>query len=262
MRRMRSRLRHATAVGLAAVLLSLASCSGSSALPPTPPTAPAASAAADAEPEASPTAVASAEPVAAPPKAPQKTCPSIGAMPPEDGGSWRALVSPRACWTLTNFKGGKANAADTVVIETYDARRVGDGDVAKLRYTRATSEGESDLNGNELLPAQVAVTDKGVYFFDRRADDGAIGQAMKKAPTHAEPPKPMDPDKKTGWKFLRVKNTPHGEVVCIGQELPKSEAKCGDACDGTVCVSAKAGIVVLEGTASPTGDVFVREGYR
>lgn len=182
-------------------------------------------------------------------------------MVPTGESFWKALVVPGACWTLPNFNSNKPNTDDVIIVENYDARRVGDAEVAKLRFTRVSPGNEVNVSDKEHLPGQIAVTKAGVWFFDRKLDDQTIGREMKKPPTHAERPRDLAPSKAGKWQFVRNARTAKGPIACIGHEQPRAGGGCEDTCEGMVCFSSTAGVVLLEGTASPNFERFMQPGW-
>jgi hypothetical protein len=193
---------------------------------------------------------------AAPPVA-RKECPKVVAMAPLDEPFWHVLAQPGSCWSIVPAEGDPAR---DIVIEAYDARRVGDADVARLRVTYNGPSGPEDLSERDPWPQQVAVGAKGVWFVPKKADDKAIDAAMSKPATHLLTPRPAEPAKANKWRFLRKGTSPKGEVACIGYEIPKGE--CTEACMASVCVSHTGGIVLAEGAATPTGGAFAQRGVR
>jgi len=183
------------------------------------------------------------------------------AMAPTGESVWKALVTPGACWTLPNVKDGKPSTDDVIIVENYDARRVGDAEVAKLRFTRVSPGNEEIVSDREHLPGQIAVTKAGVWFFDRKLDDQTIGREMKKPPTYAERPRDLAPSKAGKWQFVRQTKTAKGPIACIGHEQPRADGGCEDTCAGMVCFSSTAGVVLLDGTASPNLERFTQSGW-
>ncbi len=61
-------------------------------------------------------------------------------------GFWKILVKPGAKWTLYDWfdelavKGGEKREIGTLTIETYDVRKIGDADVARLRWRQNGSD--------------------------------------------------------------------------------------------------------------------------
>lgn len=252
-------LRASCAVGVVALCLSIGcSSAGPSApaAPPPPEVAPPPSA----EPavaSAAPSASAAPEVAPAAPAVPMKTCSKIAALAPTEGTAWRALVQPGACFTLKNMgQAGKAGPpGDVLVVESYDVRRVDDAEVARLRVTHATPTEQAAANGLADVPEQIAVTAKGAWVLDKKADDAAITKAMSKAPTWPAEPRPGEATKASKWSFAKHGHNAKGDVLCVGHDKPKAE--CTEACASLVCVSVASGVVMVEGASSPTGDTFL-----
>jgi hypothetical protein len=220
------------------------------ATPPPPTAAPTAA--------PTPTEVPTAAPAPPPPVA-RKECPKVTAMAATDEPFWHILAQPGGCWTLLPTDGDPER---TLVIEAYDARMVGDADVARLRLWYNSDQGPTnDFGDADHWPRQVAVTKKGIWFLDVKADDQAIGRALHKAPTHVDAPRPMEPAKANNWQWIRKAKTAKGEVLCYGHETPRDTGKCEDTCDGMICVSRTGGFVVAEGTSAPFFGTFRQKGW-
>lgn len=156
---------------------------------------------------------------------------------------WKILVKPDAKWVLvdTTEKG-----TATVTVETYDVRKVGDAEVARLRITERFDGKPQDSSGT-FLPVQVAVNAKGLYFLNDTKDDAKILAVLKGKPTRSAPPKAYKGTKVNNGRYLRV----DGDTVCMGEEPLPDAGECADICEGEVCISATAGVVSLHGTMSP-----------
>ncbi|MFO0761122.1 MAG: hypothetical protein U0359_31885 [Byssovorax sp.] len=217
--------------------------------------APAPSAEVTAAPPVDPSGTPSAAP-AAPPVA-RKECSKIAAMASPEEPHFHVLAQPGSCWSIIPAEGDPLR---DIVIEAYDARRVDDADVARLRVTYNGPSGPEDISERAAWPQQVAVGQKGVWFASRKDDDKAINAAMQKPPTYALPPKPAEPSKAGKWRFLRKGTSPKGEVACFGFELPKDE--CKENCSATICTAVVGGIVSASGAATPTGGAFAQKGIK
>lgn len=238
-----------TAVGL------LASCAEPP--PAATPRGPTLTPAAAPAPTETPTAAASTAP--APPPVARKECPSVTAMAAADEPFWHILAQPGGCWTLVPVDGEPAR---TLVIEAYDARMVGDADVARLRLTYNAEQGPTgEFGDQDHWPRQVAVTKKGVWFLDVKADDQAVGRALQKAPTYVDAPRPVEPTKANNWQWIRKAKTAKGDVLCFGHEVPRGTGQCEDTCDGMICVARTGGFVVAEGTSAPWFGTFRQKGW-
>jgi hypothetical protein len=191
------------------------------------------------------------------PAVPRKECPKVSAMAAADEPFWHILAQPGACWTLTSD-----DPARDLVVEAYDARMVGDADVARLRVTYNGPSGPEDLGGRDGWPQQVAVTKKGAWFLDRKADDPAITKALGKAPTYADAPHLVEPGKTGKAIFVRKGKTARGEIICFGHEASADPGPCPGGCRASLCVSRTGGFVVAEGDVTPTGGRFVQRGYQ
>jgi hypothetical protein len=137
----------------------------------------------------------------------------------------------------------------TLTIETYDVRKVGKADVARLRWK---------VDDKEIEPtaplSQVAVTDAGLYLLWAAQDDAKVGDALKKSPSRSDPPKPYDGTKLNEGRYLHLRDG----LVCLGQGPRPGDGDCPDTCDGWVCISATDGIVEVAGNWSPGVSFFQR----
>jgi hypothetical protein len=186
---------------------------------------------------------------------------SRGDEPKLPKGIWRILVKPNARWVLHNtFQKGKSK--DTVVVETYDVRKVGAADVARLRWTFHEGKEKRDIgNSDSGKYTQVAVTDAGLYILSADMDDAKIAEALKRKPSRSDPPKPYKGTKQNSGRYLNVDNGDKGPVVCMGFEPPPDAGECESTCDGEMCVSAQAGVVKLEGQWSPDEGIWAQQGW-
>src|SRR5438105_15013526 len=75
-------------------------------------------------------------------------------------GFWKILVTPGAKWVLEpHGEEGTSVPSEKITIETYDVRKIGDADVARLRWTAVEGkEGRAYNDGADDLLTQVAVT--------------------------------------------------------------------------------------------------------
>jgi hypothetical protein len=106
-------------------------------------------------------------------------------------------VTPKAKWVLHDFEEGQD---DSVPVETYDVRKVGAADVARLRWRN----GDEDISEGGGYPSQVAVTEAGLYLLQASQDDAAVAEALKKKPSRSDPPKPYKGTKLNGGRYLRI----------------------------------------------------------
>jgi len=179
--------------------------------------------------------------------------PAVAKEPAAPKGFWKVLVKPNAKWVLHDTIGDDKKA--TVTVETYDVRKVGGADVARLRWTMTSGDGkfkEDAALGGSLTPTQVAVTAKGIYLLDASMDDAKIQKALKGKPSRSDPPKSYKGTKKNDGRFLRV----DGDVVCMGEEPLPGAGDCEDICEGEVCYSATEGVISLSGTIAPSKDIW------
>jgi hypothetical protein len=170
-------------------------------------------------------------------------------------GFWRVLVKPNAKWVLP-YRWAKENKeVSPVVVETYDVRKVGSADVARLRF----NEGSEKLDS--VPYTQFAVTDAGLYIFSAAEDDAAIAQALKGKPSRSDPPKAYMGTKKNHGRYLRIDDSPSGPIACLGEGPEPGAPDCEDVCYGEVCVSPDGGVVRIEGTWAPNSELYENPKY-
>lgn len=176
------------------------------------------------------------------------TAPAAEAKPGKD--FWKILVKANAKWVLVDTTSKDKNA--TITFETYDVRKVGDADVARLRMTHRWGPGKADMAdaSGSVLPVQLAVNAKGLYFLNDTKDDAKILAVLKGKPTRSAPPKAYNGTKVNKGRFLHIE----GDMVCMGEEPLEDAGPCDDVCEGQVCISATEGVVSLHGTSSPNHD--------
>jgi hypothetical protein len=169
-------------------------------------------------------------------------------------GFWKVLVQPKAKWTLYMFgetepKRSSDYNPEPITIETYDVRKIGDADVARLRWRQGKDSTESALSGTHAPPLdQFAVTEAGLYLLTAEMDDQKIAEVLKGKPSRSDPPKPYKGTKLNEGRYLEIRDG----LVCIGQGPAPGEPECEDTCDGGICISATDGIVRLEGNWAPS----------
>jgi hypothetical protein len=171
-------------------------------------------------------------------------------------GFWKILVKPNARWVLVDTT-SETKPAPTLTVETYDVRKVGEADVARLRWTHRWGTGKTDFETLDYergsqMPSQVAVTDKGIYLLSSDMDDAKIAAALKGKPSRSDPPKAYKGTKLNKGRYLRV----DGDTVCMGEEPLPGDGDCADICEGEVCINATRGVISLHGTMSPNHDDY------
>jgi len=92
-------------------------------------------------------------------------------------GFYKVLVTPNAKWELKNVISHDGKS-DKIIVETYDVRKVGTADVARIRWSLSYEGEKSALVNGDDLPTQVAVTNKGLYLLNATDDDAKIAQAL------------------------------------------------------------------------------------
>jgi hypothetical protein len=179
-------------------------------------------------------------------------------------GFYKILVKPNAKWVLRetidlDTSGHKANPR-TITVETYDVRKVGDADVARLRWTLAERDGTTQNIGDSEAGkfTQVAVTTAGLYIFAAVADDKEIAKRLEGKPSRSDPPKAYSGTVQNSGRALEV--TASG-LVCMSQSDPKQTGPCEDTCFATMCLSATDGVVQLDGNWAPDTSIFAQKGY-
>lgn len=174
-------------------------------------------------------------------------------------GFWRVLVKPGAKWMLRDTIAEQSHETPrTLTVETYDVRKIGKADVARVRWTLSTVGG-GDPDPEALRDTQAgaitqfAVTDEGLYTLWAGMDDAKVAEALKGKPSRSDPPKPYEATKLNEGRYLTVADD---GTVCMGQGPKPGAGPCEDTCDGQVCISATKGIVELSGNWSPGVTIF------
>lgn len=180
-----------------------------------------------------------------------------GWKPPK--GFWRILVKPKARWVLVDSLEKDKRARSKIVVETYDVRKVGTADVARLRWTLIEPGGKKsdwgDSDGGRYT--QVAVTEAGLYILSADMDDAKVAAALTKKPSRSDPPKEYGATKQNGGRVLRIDE--RAELVCVGQDPLPGAGDCDDVCDADLCISATAGVVKLGGMWAPGKGLYEAE---
>ncbi len=172
---------------------------------------------------------------------------------PPGKGFWKVLVQPNAKWTLRE----NSDPPSTLVIETYDVRKVGAADAARLRWTLIKPDGtkEDVSSTNEGRYEQVAVTPAGLYIMWKKMDDAKVAAYLENKPSRSDPPKPYKGTLQNAGRFLSIED--NGQV-CYGQEQVKGDG-CDDNCNASICLSATAGIVSVFGVYAPGNSAFTQD---
>jgi hypothetical protein len=166
-------------------------------------------------------------------------------------GFWRILVKPNAKWVLKQKNADKN--PNTITVETYDVRKVGKADVARLRWTYNGEGGKQDLSGQPGKLDQVAVTDAGLYLLTADMDDKKIAKALEGKPSRSDPPKPYKGTTENQGRYLNV----NGGSVCIGEGPLPGAGDCEDVCFAELCMSDQ-GIDILQGRWAPNFEIYER----
>jgi hypothetical protein len=172
---------------------------------------------------------------------------------------WQPLLAKGTAWTLKRSSEKTDLSAAAMKVTITDVRAVGKAQVAHIDYDC----GDDQVCNNALLVRQIAVTAQGVYVLDQDADDAAVAKAVKKPPFAAEPPRPVDPSKRTRGAFALVPKARPG-TYCVGQvdvpvdvpnDVPDDGVGCGAApCAGWLCVDGNG--VVGAGDVGADGATF------
>ncbi len=176
-------------------------------------------------------------------------------------GFWKVLVTPGAKWVLEpHSEEGMETPSEKITIETYDVRRIGDSDVARLRWTATTGKQSEPYNdGADSLLTQVAVTEKGVYLLRADMDDAAVTAALLKAPSRSDPPKAYKGTKTNRGRYLRIAEL---GIVCMGWSHVEGDGECEERCEGEMCISPTDGIISLDGTYVPQDSYYLSKRYQ
>ena len=171
-------------------------------------------------------------------------------------GFYKILVKPNAKWLLRETIGDDKR---TITVETYDVRKLGDADVARLRWTLAQRDGsKEDIGSSDSGKyTQLAVTNAGLYILTAEMDDAKIAERLKGKPSRSDPPKPYDGTKQNDGRYLTVSE----RLVCFGEGPLPDAGPCEDTCDATMCVAATDGVVKLFGNWAPGVSAFDAAGY-
>jgi hypothetical protein len=182
----------------------------------------------------------------------ETAAPALSAASPQKG-FWKVLVKPNARWVLPNTI--TKDPKDTLVVETYDVRKVRDADVARPRVTHTTKDGKTDAT-NQLPFSQVALTEAGIYLLNALDDDAAVLAALKHKPSRSNPPREYGPTSRNSGRYLSFERRGVSTLVCTGYQPLPDAGECEDTCFGSVCISAEEGVVKVDGTYAPDNDAF------
>ncbi len=168
---------------------------------------------------------------------------------------WKILVKPGAKWVLrdSDDKSGK----EQIVVETYDQRKVGDADVARIRWTHIKPDGtKEDIGATESgKPTQVAVTAKGLFLLNKENDDTKVAERLKGKPSRSSPPKSYKGTKTNQGRYLTINDE---GIVCMGEAPTDENFQCEDVCDAWICISPTDGVTELAHNWAPGQRQFER----
>lgn len=170
-------------------------------------------------------------------------------------GFYKILVKPNAKWELRR-EGARKDSNDRIVVETYDVRKVGDADVARIRWTHHVPDGKKEDIGatDSGKPTQVAVTPAGLFLLNAENDDAKVAERLKGKPSRSSPPKAYAGTTKNNGRYLSIDAN---GVVCMGfAPTSDGEQECEDTCEGEVCLSETRGVVELSGTYAPSFEIY------
>ncbi len=175
-------------------------------------------------------------------------------------GIWRVLVTPGAKWVLHNTFVDEGAARPTLTVETTDVRKVGNADVARLRWTHAHADGSEPYSGG--VPGQVAVTPAGVWFLDGDLDDKGIAAELAKPPSQPDPPVTIDEQSREDGVYVHTWARGPEPIVCVGEGPAPDAGDCEDVCFGEMCVGPQGGVVSVSGTWAPGYETYEQDGYK
>lgn len=171
-------------------------------------------------------------------------------------GFYKILVKPKAKWVLRKETDDATERKKaSITVETYDVRKVGDADVARIRWTyQYEGEKPTSIADGTDLPQQVAVTDKGMWLFSTIADDAKIAETLaSKKPSRSDPPKAYKGTHQNQGRYLEIRPNGH---VCMGSGPLPGALECDDVCFAEYCLDAIEGVVELGGTWAPNYETF------
>jgi hypothetical protein len=173
-------------------------------------------------------------------------------------GFWQKLVVAGARWELVEY--GSPVAENRVIAETYDVRKVGAADVARVRWTFVAKGGKKSDFGNPDLGryTQLAVTPAGLYLLDADQNDASVSESLAKKPARSDPPVPYAGSARNQGRFLELART-RSAVACMGVGPVGEDGTRKDL--GFLCISPEGGIVRLDGKWSPNGNAFINKAF-
>ena len=194
------------------------------------------------------------------------TPPATKEAAPAGTSFWKIWTKPKVKWVLYDLTGaGNKGARQKIVVETADVRKIGDADVARIRWTHVWGKGKDGQDrmgdSDEGLYTQVAVTSAGLYILSDDMDDARIVEALRRKPSRSEPPKEYKGSKANNGRYLRFDQLGGETVVCYGYEPGPNAPPCDDTCFGELCFSPTHGVVEISGTWAPDMGDFAQKGY-
>lgn len=175
-------------------------------------------------------------------------------------GFYKILVKPNAKWVLHETLSDDGKPSQRIItVETYDVRKVGDANVARLRWTLSDGKDKQDVGASDAGKyTQVAVTAAGLYILSADMDDAKVAARLKDKPSRSDPPKAYSGTKQNQGRYLFVTDS---GLVCLGEGPLPDAGPCDDTCDATMCLSATEGVVKLDGNWAPGVSIFAQKGY-
>jgi hypothetical protein len=190
------------------------------------------------------------------PKGAKPAKPAPARPPKLAPGVWKPLLQPNQKWVLKN---GDEKDPAQIIVETYDVRKVGDADVARLRWTHTWEKEHSVVE--QGAPTQIALGKGGVWFLSAEADDKAVAAALKKKADYADPPQLWkEMSRRDGRAVTQEQGNGGKWMICIEDGPPKGAGECEDVCFASFCF-ADEGIVKLDGTWSPSYVPYSADGW-
>jgi len=166
-------------------------------------------------------------------------------------GLWRSLVKPGGKWTLPLVSKlmdyEMETAPEQITIQVVDVRKVGGADVVRLRWSSARGKRVGEEVGENYIPHQIAVSEKGVFTFGEEDSDATILAALKKKPSFTEPPKLENAYDREDGRFVFAPAARPGSA-CFGWGA--TDSTCGaNPCCSWLCLDAS-GIIGIGGIGS------------
>lgn len=188
---------------------------------------------------------------APPPVIAASAAPSTPAPVPPPVDVWPAVLAGGGPWTLIGGDGR------TLLVEAYAPRRLGTGEVVRLRFTLAGTP-------YTVPPTQVASDGAVIHLLDETLEDADVVDALEATSPWPRRAVPLPQQTRADGLYATVWRgpAPPGEtVVCYGEGPPPDAPDCEDICFSELCIAERGGVVQLSGRWAPEGDVYSAAGY-